>query len=174
MAERIAIPSDAKIEIVSRLACFESISSVAKVIKTEFDLDLSPQAIESHDPTKSSGRRLAERWRNLFDETRAKFIADIGAIPIAHKATRIRSLNRMADKAEAMGNLALAARILEQAAKEVGGAFSNKVELSSPDGSMSPPSLADFYGGMRPAVAIFALPDNGRGDGANTKPLIEG
>lgn len=46
----------------------------------------------------------------------------------------------MMTNAEKMRNMALAASLMEQAAKEVGDAYSNKqkVEHTSPDGSMTP------------------------------------
>lgn len=138
MAKANSIPEPAKVAIIVGLACFDSISTVAEMIKKDFGLVVSPQAIEAHDPTKVAGRKLAARWRLLFDETRAAFIADTSSIPISHRATRLRALQRMAEKAEGRGNMAMATKILEQAAKEVGNAFTNKVDLQSTDGSMSP------------------------------------
>lgn len=46
----------------------------------------------------------------------------------------------MMTRAEGMKNMALAATLMEQAAKEVGDAYSNKqkVEHTSPDGTMTP------------------------------------
>lgn len=143
------IPEPAKVAIIVGLACFDSISTVAETIKNDFGLKVSPQAIEAHDPTKRAGRKLATKWKALFDATRATFIEDTSTIPIAHRATRLRALNRMADLAERRGNMAMASKLLEQAAKEVGNAFTNKVDHQSSDGSMSPPSLADFYASMR-------------------------
>ena len=132
------IPEPAKVAIIVGLACFDSISTVAESIKTEFGLKVSPQAIEAHDPTKRAGRKLAAKWRTLFEMTRKAFIDDTSTIPIAHRATRLRALNRMAELAERRGNMAMASKLLEQAAKEVGNAFTNKIDHQSSDGSMSP------------------------------------
>ena len=57
-------------------------------------------------------------------------------IPIANKAYRLRVLQRMSTTAEGMKNLGMTAQLLEQAAKEVGDAYSNKqkVELTGKDG----------------------------------------
>ncbi|MBN0588295.1 DUF2280 domain-containing protein, partial [Pseudomonas aeruginosa] len=56
--------------------------------------------------------------------------------PIANKAYRLRVLQRMSTTAEGMKNLGMTAQLLEQAAKEVGDAYSNKqkVELTGKDG----------------------------------------
>ena len=56
------------------------------------------------------------------------------------------------------GNVPLAAQLLEQAAKESGGAYTNKHQLehSGKDGKDLPAQPAA-------QVMIIALPDNGRG-----------
>lgn len=90
----------------------------------------------SHDPTKAAGVSLAKKWVDLFHSTRARFQSDISDIPIANKAYRLRVLDRMMGNAEKMRNIALAAEIIEQAAKECGDAYSNKhkFEHSGPNG----------------------------------------
>ncbi len=77
--------------------------------------------------------RSPPRTAPCSNATRAAFLADAATIGIAHRAVRLRTLGRLADRAEAMGNLALAAEILEQAAKEVGNAFTNKREVAGDD-----------------------------------------
>jgi hypothetical protein len=47
-------------------------------------------------------------------------------LAIAHRSFRLRTLQRLAQRAESMGNIALTARLLEQAAKEVGDAFTSR------------------------------------------------
>lgn len=142
------LPEPVRVAIVQALACFDTPTTVVQAIKTDYGLDVTPQAVEAHDPTKRAGQKLAQRWRTLFDETRAKFINDTADIPIAHRSTRLRALQRMAMKAEKAGNLAMVSKLLEQAAREMGNAYTNKVDLQSTDGSMSPPpTLSQFYGG---------------------------
>jgi hypothetical protein len=139
--------------VVQSLACFDTPAAVAKAIKTEFGLTFSSQAIEAYDPTKAAGRRLAERWRLLFEETRKAFLEDTAQIAISHRAVRLRALQRMAEKAEGQGNLVLAASLMEQAAKEVGDSYTNRRELTGKGGKDLPAAGA---------VAIFQLPENGR------------
>jgi len=87
-----------------------------------------------------AGKGLAQKWVDLFNRTRDRFLNEISDIPIANKAYRLRVLQRMSTTAENMKNIGMTAQLLEQAAKEVGEAYSNKqkVEHTSPDGSMSP------------------------------------
>ncbi|WP_402719958.1 DUF2280 domain-containing protein [Janthinobacterium rivuli] len=56
-------------------------------------------------------------------KVRASLLSELDDIPIACQAYRLRELERVAAQAEGMGNLLLAARIIEQAAREVGHIF---------------------------------------------------
>ena len=143
-----------KTYIVQALACFDSPSTVAKAVKGEFDIEISRQLVESHDPNKVAASGLAEKWRQLFTETRKAFLEDTSQIAISHRAVRLRALQRMAEKAEASGNMVLAASLMEQAAKEVGDSYTNRRELTGKDGKDLPVPVSP--------VTIFQLPDNGR------------
>lgn len=132
--------NEVKAFIVQALACFDTPSQVAESVKQEFGLVVTRQSVEAYDPTKRASRNLATRWVTLFEDTRKRFREDSAEIPIANRSYRLRMLDRMATRAEGMKNMALAAQLLEQAAKESGGAYTNKqqVDLSSSDGSMTP------------------------------------
>lgn len=134
------LKGEIKAFIVQSLACFDTPSQVVELVKKEFGLSITRQQVESHDPTKANGRGLAQKWVELFHETRKRFQTELSDIPIANKAYRLRALDRMMSRAEGMKNMALAASLMEQAAKEVGDAYSNKqkVEHTSPDGTMTP------------------------------------
>ncbi|WP_029620630.1 DUF2280 domain-containing protein [Pseudorhizobium marinum] len=145
---------EVKTYVVQALACFDAPSIVAKAVKSEFDVVISPQAVEAYDPTKIAGRRLSQRFRLLFEETRKTFLEDTASIAISHRAVRLRALQRMADKAETQGNMVLASSLLKQAAEEVGGSYTNRRELTGKDGKDLPVPVSP--------VTIFQLPDNGR------------
>lgn len=153
---RPGLPNEVRAFIVQSLACFDSLGTIREAIKKEFGREITPQSIEAYDPTKKAGRNLSPQWRKLFEDSRAAFLADITPIAISHRAVRLRSLQRMATKAEEMRNLPLAASLLEQAAKEVGEAYTNrqKHEHTGKDGKDLPAPPAP--------VTIFQLPDNGR------------
>ncbi|AOR76329.1 DUF2280 domain-containing protein [Novosphingobium resinovorum] len=141
----------AKAYIVHALAMFDTPTMVSKSLKEDLGVDASPQLVESYNPTKRAGRNLSDKWKTMFEEARKAFLEDASSIPIANRSARLRALQRMATKAEHMGNMAMVSKLLEQAAKEMGNAFTNKIDLQSSDGTMSPPSLNDFYGGLRKA-----------------------
>lgn len=122
--------------IVNRLACFETPSDVVKAVKEEYGIEMTRQRVQQYDPTKSAGKDLSQKWRDLFEATRKRFIEDTTEIAISHKAVRLARLQRMADKAEAKGNIPLAAQLLEQAAKEAGDQYTNlrRIAPVNPDG----------------------------------------
>jgi hypothetical protein len=131
-----ALQNDVKAFIVQALACFDTPSQVVEAVQKEYGLTITRQQVETHDPTKTSGKCLAKRWVTLFEDTRNRFREETADIPIANRAYRLRALNRFVEKAETTKNIGLALQILEQAAKEMGSAYSNKhkLEHSGPDG----------------------------------------
>ncbi|HGW3270971.1 TPA: DUF2280 domain-containing protein [Klebsiella quasipneumoniae] len=131
-----ALKPEIKAFIVQSVACFDTPSQVVESVLKEFGIQITRQQVEQNDPTKVSGKGLAKKWVDLFNCTRDRFLNEISDIPIANKAYRLRVLQRMSTTAEGMKNLGMTAQLLEQAAKEVGDAYSNKqkVELTGKDG----------------------------------------
>ncbi|MGJ7474484.1 DUF2280 domain-containing protein [Pseudomonas fulva] len=133
-----ALSNDVKAFIVQALACFDTPSQVVEAVHKEFSITVTRQQVETHDPTKYSGKGLAKRWVALFEDTRKRFREETAEIPIANRAFRLRGLGRMAEKAESMRNLALTAQLYEQAAKECGDMYVNrKIEPDKPLGSQA-------------------------------------
>lgn len=131
-----ALSKEVKAFIVQSLACFEPPAKVVELVKQEFGVVVSRQQVSQYSPGNAMAANLSKKWVDLFHSTRERFQADIGDIPIANKAYRLRVLDRMATRAEGMKNLALTAEIIEQAAKECGDAYTNKhkFEHSGPNG----------------------------------------
>jgi hypothetical protein len=123
-----ALRDEVKLFIVNALACYDAPTQVSIAVKEEFGLDVSRQQVSCYDPGTFVGRNLSKKWRTIFEETRAKFRATADDIPIASKAFRLRALGGMAQKAESMRNIALAVVVIEQAAKEMGEMYVNKVK----------------------------------------------
>ncbi len=138
-----ALKPEVKAFIVQALACYDTPSQVVESVQNEFGLKITRQQVESHDPNKASGKALAQKWVELFNSTRVRFQTEISDIPIANKAYRLRTLDRMMTKAESMRNMALAATLIEQAAKECGDAYTNKQKVEH-SGGMSISSVASL------------------------------
>lgn len=148
------LKDEVKIFIVQSLACFDTPSVVVDAVRKEFGATITRQSVEGYDPTKKAGSNLAEKWRLLFEETRKTFLEDTATIAISHRAVRLRALQRMAEKAETQGNMVLAANLLEQAAKEVGDSYTNRRQISGPDGGpVEVRTLADFYSNPQPGTS---------------------
>lgn len=146
-----ALRDEVKAFVVQALACFDTPSQVVTAVKAEFGLEVSRQQCEAYDPTKYVGRNLHAKWRALFEDTRKRFREETADIPIANRAYRLRTLGRMAEKAENMKNMALTAQLLEQAAKECGDVFVNRrMEPTKPHGSEA---------GAEPAAEYVLRPD---------------
>jgi hypothetical protein len=128
-----ALKNEVKSFIVQALACFDTPSQVVESVKNEFGVVLSRQQVETHDPTKTSGKGLALKWQTLFHDTRKRFREETAEIPIANRAFRLRAMNRFVEKAETMKNIGLAMQILEQAAKETGDMYVNRHRKDEPD-----------------------------------------
>jgi len=120
--------------IVQALACWDTPTEVAQALKEEFGVEAHRAQIAQYDPTKASGKDMAQKWRDLFAVTRERFRAEVAEIPIADQAFRLRSLGKIHARYMERGNLVAAAAILEQAAKEAGGAFTNRREHTGPGG----------------------------------------
>lgn len=138
------LSDDVKRHIVQALACYDTPSQVAEAVKTEFGVEIARQHVAMYDPTKVAGAKLAKRWRDLFEATRKEFLEEQAKVPIAAQNYRLRALDRMFRRAENSGNTPLAVQILEQAAKEQGGAFTNTRKLADADGSKLPPASVTF------------------------------
>jgi hypothetical protein len=125
--------------IVQQLACFESPSEVVEAVKEEYGITVTRQAVEHYDPTKGGeGKGLAKEHEELFHATRERFISKIDALAISHKAYRLNQLEQIMRNAKRRRNWGLAAQMLEQAAKETGGLYTNKREHSGPGGGAIP------------------------------------
>ncbi|ACC58056.1 MULTISPECIES: DUF2280 domain-containing protein [Acinetobacter] len=126
-----ALKEPVKIFIVQALACRDTPQEVVEQVKQEFGVDISRSQCECYDPTKYSGRNLSKKFVELFELTREKFDKGLIDIPIANKYYRLKQYQRQLEKTR---NVKTALKILEQAAKDIGGQFTNRQEITGKDG----------------------------------------
>ncbi|MGC9636111.1 UNVERIFIED_CONTAM: DUF2280 domain-containing protein [Acinetobacter pittii] len=126
-----ALKEPVKIFIVQALACRDTPQEVVEQVKQEFGVDISRSQCECYDPTKYSGRNLSKKFVELFELTREKFDEGLIDIPIANKYYRLKQYQRQLDRTR---NVKTALKILEQAAKDIGGQFTNRQEITGKDG----------------------------------------
>lgn len=126
-----ALKEPVKIFIVQALACRDTPQEVAELVKQEFNIEIDRRQYENYDPTKYAGRNLGKKLADLFNQTRKKFDEGLIDIPIASKYYRLKQYQKQLEKTK---NAKLALKILEQAAKDVGGQFTNRQEITGKDG----------------------------------------
>jgi len=125
-----------KLFLVRALAAYEPPTSVAKAFQLQFGKEITPQRVESYDPTKMSGERLGKKLKTEFFRARESYLNDLDSIPEASKAVRVRNLAAAAKVMAGRNNHLAAAQLYEQIAKEVGGHYESKrqIELTGKDG----------------------------------------
>jgi hypothetical protein len=144
-----ALTDPVKLFIVQALACYDTPSQVAAAVKEQFNLDITRMQVSSYDFGKPTCRGISKKLQAVFESTRAAFLSDVSSIPIAQQAFRLRVLQRTLAKVEGQGNTAMVAQLLEQAAKESGGVFTNKTKLEH-SGSVATPELKLVLHGTAP------------------------
>lgn len=121
-----------KIFIVQSLACRDTPQEVAELVKQEFKISIDRVQVASYDPTKAAGKNLSKKFVELFHKTRADFDAGLIDIPIANKHYRLKQYQKQLERN--VKNTVMSLKILEQAAKDCGGQFTNKQEITGAGG----------------------------------------
>lgn len=135
------LTEEAKVTLVQALACYDTPTQAAEVVAQEHGIKIGRDQAIKYDPTKPAGKNLGKKFRDIFHATRDAFLKDTAKIPIAQQAFRLRAMQRELERAQSRGNSAMVVQLLEQASKEIGGAFTNKRELSGPNGGPIPTAL---------------------------------
>lgn len=147
-----ALKEPVKIFIIQSLACRDTPQEVVELVKQEFDVVITRSQCQSYDPTKYSGRNLSQKYIDLFNETRKKFDEGLIDIPIANKHYRMRQYQKHLEKTR---NVKTAMKLLEQAAKDSGGQYTNRTEHTGKDGApLNPPASVplDAYLAARESI----------------------
>lgn len=126
------ITKKVKLFIVRMLAEFESPMDASKAVKDVFNVDISRQQCEAYDPTKRTGQDLSQDLRDKFFEYRRIANEELEAIPIANKRYRLQLLQNLVEAYP--NNPVLTPKWAEQAAKEMGGQFTNRQEITGKNG----------------------------------------
>ena len=144
------LTDELKSEIVVKLSQYEGYSDIARFLKLEYDVSVTRFQVRSYDPTKPT-YAAGDKWREIFWTARNAYLNVADKVPIAHQAYRLNELQRNFDKARASGNIVLANKILEQAAKEVGGVLTKERTVNLQDDrnsdyrSLTPDERRDLF-----------------------------
>jgi hypothetical protein len=122
-----------KVFIVRSLAQFMTPTEVVVAIKENFKVDVSPQQVESYDPTKTAGADLSQEFVDLFHEARKKYIEQpIYNIEAANDIVQLRVLSALFIKKQ--GNTRDAIKLSDQIQKIVKGYYEKKIEITGAGG----------------------------------------
>jgi hypothetical protein len=155
------LKEEVKMYITQCLACYDVPSQVVESVKEEFGLELERSHVQFYDPTKKQGgSELGKKYRQIFEETRKAFLEDITKIPIASQSFRLRSLQRSYVFFTQRKNYVAANQVLEQAAKEVGGFYTNKMKLGTELGDPLTEWLKTINGGSIQVVEDGEIIEN--------------
>lgn len=122
--------------IVQQLACYYSPQEVSVMVKENFEIDVPRTQVNLYDASKPYFQH-GKKWKDLFHATRAEFLKQSAKIPILNKSFRGAALQKAYDKLTANergANWKLVLEVLEMAAKEEGGIFTNRRELTGANG----------------------------------------
>ena len=123
---------EVKIYIVRSLAQFNTPQETVQAVNADFGIKVTRQQCERYDPTKRAGQDLSDELKKEFEVTRQSFIGNPQNIPVANLTYRLQRMQRIVD--DAGKNSVLVLKALEQAAKDVGGDFTNRKEITGADG----------------------------------------
>jgi hypothetical protein len=128
------LKDEVKLFIIQQLAMFKTPQEVADLVKENYGLEVKRQNIFIYHPDQG---KVSQKLKAIFSSTRKQFLETVSDIPIANQAYRIDKLQHMLDvqlrKGERINSM-LVMNILEQAAKEVGGMFTNTRQITGKDG----------------------------------------
>jgi hypothetical protein len=117
--------------IVQQLAMFGKPVELQRALRQIYDVEIELSSIVHYDIDNS---KFPAKWREIFEATRKEFLEKIVNVPTSHKAVRVKKLDQYVEEFEKNKNLVGAAQMLEQIAKEMGDAFTNRRELSGVGG----------------------------------------
>ena len=112
--------------VVERLAGFDSPTAIAKSLREEFGVTVCRQSIEQYHPLRRP--RCAEKWKLLFFATRRAILEGKAERGAANKMVRLRWRENMVLRAMEREDFALADRLLNSIASEVGEGKCNESE----------------------------------------------
>lgn len=112
---------------------FKTPTEIVELVEQTFKVKTTVSQICYYEPKYG---KISADLKTIFDDTRERYLKQIGEIPIANEAYRMEQLQRALDrqlKARVV-NEPMVLNILEQAAKERGRMYTNRREITGAGG----------------------------------------
>jgi hypothetical protein len=116
------VPDAIRAFIVRALARYLSLSETVDAVKEHFERVVTRQYVYSLDPSNPHSD-VARKWRDLHRVEREKFLSELSSIPIGDQAVRLQRAETLYHNNRR--NPVFQKELLEYAAKELGGQFTN-------------------------------------------------
>ncbi|CAM9403922.1 DUF2280 domain-containing protein [Acinetobacter bereziniae] len=126
-----ALKKEIKLFIVRSLAVFNTPTETVELVNQEYGVIVTKQQCEKYDPTKRAGENLSEELKKDFEKTREMFLGKPENIPIANLSVRLQRYENMFIGTK---NNVMKLKIQEQAAKDMGGQYTNRQEITGKGG----------------------------------------
>ncbi|MEC8125280.1 MAG: DUF2280 domain-containing protein [Pseudomonadota bacterium] len=126
-----ALKKEVKLFIVRSLAVFNTPTETVELVNQEYGVIVTKQQCEKYDPTKRAGENLSEELKKDFEKTREMFLGKPENIPIANLSVRLQRYENMFIGTK---NNVMKLKIQEQAAKDMGGQYTNRQEITGKGG----------------------------------------
>ncbi len=127
--KRLRLSKDVQRRIVIMLACYCKNPEIIQAIKDDFSVEITRQNVNHYNPEHTD--EVAEEWKDLFETARENYNENISSIPIAQLAWRLRERQKMYDEARSPQ---LKSELLTEAARDAGGAYTNKKQITGEGG----------------------------------------
>jgi hypothetical protein len=119
-----------KERIVVLLGRFKRPVDVVQIMLEEHGVEVTHDQVTRYNPQHAAFRADRDKWEPIFNAAREAYVTDIKAVVVANQSFRLNELHDLYKRAKSGKNYKLAADLLEQIARETGGALTNQRELT--------------------------------------------
>lgn len=123
-----SLTSEIQSFVVQQLAWYRTPTQVVEDVQEEYGVDVSRSQVQYYHPEKGD-REPKKEWTEQFYDLREAIRNGRVDVAIGQEVWRLRQLLQIYRKLMEMGHYLGAAEILEQAAKDRGGKYTNRTEL---------------------------------------------
>lgn len=140
--------------LVKELACYATPSEVRDALEKE-GVRVTLDQVVYYDPTTKAKKKPAQKWADLFRETRAEYNRQLDDVAIASRRWRLEQLWKIVRDTRSPK---LRMEAMEQAAKEVGDVYTNRRHLAHSGridwGSLTNDQIDQLADGADPADVL--------------------
>lgn len=122
---------------VVQIATFRPTAEIIEGLKEHWKVSISEEGLRHY---RASNPHCPTKWREMAERARAEWNAQVSGVPIANAAFRLQILQETLDQVlkAPVVNRVMVMSILEQAAKDAGGSYTNRRDLTTAGEKIEP------------------------------------